>query len=136
MEKSVIERLSEVKAVVISYDLWMICNTEEIFSLTAHYFTVWERKSTHIEMPSTTGTGGVSLSFSVMEVVENFGLESKIVVINSDGGGNHWVCREALESKYTNDSVFFFTQAPIHYGVPCTYISRGFQGGSTINQAG
>ena len=36
MEKSVIENLAEVKAVVISYDLWMSRKTEEIFSLTAH----------------------------------------------------------------------------------------------------
>ena len=47
------------------------------------------------------------MSLSVMEVVENFGLEEKIVGITSDGGGNIWVCREAIESKYTNDSVFF-----------------------------
>ena len=36
VEKSVIERLAEVKAVVISYDLWMSRKTKEIFSLTAH----------------------------------------------------------------------------------------------------
>ena len=42
-----------------------------------------------------------------MEVMENFGLEEKIVGITSDGDGNLRVCREALESKYTNDSVFF-----------------------------
>ena len=63
-------------------------------------------KNTHIGMPSTTATDGVSLSFSVMEVVENFGLEAKIVGTTSDGGGNLQVCREALVSKYTNDSVF------------------------------
>ena len=57
-------------------------------------------------MPSTTATDGVSLSLSVMEVVENFGLEAKIVGITSDGGGNLRVCREAMESKYTNDSIF------------------------------
>ena len=57
-------------------------------------------------MLSTTATDGVSLSLSVMEVMDNFGLESKIVGITSDGGGNIQVCREALESKYTNDSVF------------------------------
>ena len=57
-------------------------------------------------MPSTTATDGVSLSLSVMEVVENFGLEAKIVGITSDGSGNLRVCREGLESKYTNDSVF------------------------------
>ena len=56
-------------------------------------------------MPSTTDTDGVSLSLSVMEVVENFGLEAKIVGITSDSGDNLWVCKEALESKYTNDSV-------------------------------
>ena len=38
-------------------------------------------------------------------MVENFGLEAKIVGIMSDGGGNFRVCREALESRYTNDSV-------------------------------
>ena len=41
-----------------------------------------------------------------MEVAENFGLEEKVVGIMSNGGGNIRVCREALESKYTNNSVF------------------------------
>ena len=36
VEKSVINRLAEVKYVVISYNLWMSRKTEEIFSLTAH----------------------------------------------------------------------------------------------------
>ena len=30
--------------------------------------------------------------------------------VTSDGGGNLWVCREALESKYTNESVFYPTK--------------------------
>ena len=55
------------------------------------------RKNTHIGMPSTTATDGFSLSLSVMEVVENFGLEANIVGITSDVGGNIRVCREALE---------------------------------------
>ena len=101
--------------------------------LIAHYCTVPDRNNTHIWIPSTTSTDGVSLSLSVMEVVDNFGLEENIVGITSDGGGNIWVCREALGSKYTNDSVFF-TQAHIHHGVPCTYIGRVLQGGSAINQ--
>ena len=63
-------------------------------------------KNTHIGMLSTATTDGVSLPLSVIEVVENFGLEAKIVGITSDGGGNLRVCREALESKYNNDSVF------------------------------
>ena len=45
VEKSVIERLAEVKAVLISYDLWMIRKTEENLSLTAHYCTGQERKN-------------------------------------------------------------------------------------------
>ena len=57
-------------------------------------------------MLSTTATDSVSLYLSVMEVVENFGWEAKIVGITIDGGGTLWVCREALELKYTNDSVF------------------------------
>ena len=106
VEKSVIDRLAEVKAAEISYDLCMSRKTEEHFSLTAHYCTGHERKNTHIGMPSTTSTDVVSLSLSVMEVVENFGFEAKIVGITSDGGGNLRVCRESLESKYNNDSVF------------------------------
>ena len=57
-------------------------------------------------MPSTTDTDSFSMCLSVMEVVDIFGLEGNIVVIMSDGGGNIWVRREALESKYTNDSIF------------------------------
>ena len=57
-------------------------------------------------MPSTTATDGISLSLSVMELVENFGWEEKIVGITSNVGGNLWVCREELKSKYTNDFVF------------------------------
>ena len=70
-----------------------------------HYCIGQERKNNHIGMPSTTDTDGVSLSLSVMNMVENFGLEEKIVGITSDGGGNIRVCREALESNYTNESV-------------------------------
>ena len=91
-EKSVIDRLAELKAVVISYDLWMSHKTEETVSLTSHYCTGRERKNNNIGMPSTTATDDVSVSLSFMEVVENFGLEAKIVGITSDGGGNIWVC--------------------------------------------
>ena len=78
----------KVKAVVISYDLCMSPKTEEIFSLTAHYCTGPERKNTHIGMCSTTSTDVVSLYLSVMEVVDNFVLEAKIVGITSGSGGN------------------------------------------------
>ena len=135
VERSVIERLAKVKSVVISYDLWMSRKTEEIFSLTAHSCTDPERKNTKIGMPCTTSTDGVSLSLSTMEVVEKLSLEKKIEGITSGGGGNIPVCREALESKYTNDSVFHH-QSPIHHGVPCTCIGRGLQGGSAIVQVG
>ena len=57
-------------------------------------------------MPSATATDGVSLSKSVMEVVENLVLEAKIMGNTSDGGGNIWDFWEALESKYSNDSFF------------------------------
>ena len=56
-------------------------------------------------MLSTTATDSVSLYLSVMEVVDNFGWEAKILGITIDGGGTLWVFREALESKYTNYSV-------------------------------
>ena len=133
-EKSVIERLAKVKYVAISYDLRMSRNTEEIFSLTVKYCTGPERNNTHIGIPYTTANDGVSLSLYIMEVVENFGLGENILGITSDGGGNIRVCREVLDSKYTNDSVTPPTQDSIHHGLPCTYIGRGLQGGSAINQ--
>ena len=39
-------------------------------------------------MTSITDDDGVSIYLSVMEVVENFGLEAKIMGITGDGGGN------------------------------------------------
>ena len=44
-------------------------------------------------MLCTTDTGGVSLSKYVLEVVENFVLEAKIVGVTSDGGSNIWFSR-------------------------------------------
>ena len=35
VERSIIEKLERVKAVVISYDIWMSCKTEENFLLMA-----------------------------------------------------------------------------------------------------
>ena len=105
MERYVIGRLTQTQAILIIYDLCMSRKTEENFSLTAYYCTVIDRNNTHIGMPSTTATYGVSLSKSVAEVVENFGLEAKIVGITSDGGGNIWFYSEALEPKYSNDSI-------------------------------
>ena len=74
--------------------------------LTTHYCKGLERKNTHIGMPYTTATDGISLSLSVMKVVDKFSLEAKIVWITSDGDGSIQVFREALESTYTNESVF------------------------------
>ena len=61
-------------------------------------------------MPATTATDGVYLHLSDMEVMENFGMEAKIVGITSYGGGNVLVCREAMDLKYTNESVFLPTK--------------------------
>ena len=106
VERSVIERLPKVKDIVTIYDICMSHNTDKFFSLMTHYCNSPDRNNTHIGMPYTTATNGVYLSKSVMEVVNNFGLEAKTVGITSDCDGNIWVCREALESKYSNDSVF------------------------------
>ena len=57
-------------------------------------------------MLSTTATDGVSLYLCVMDVMDIFGLESKIMGTTSNGGENLWVYTEALGLKYTNDSVF------------------------------
>ena len=57
-------------------------------------------------MPSTTDTDIVYLYLYVMEVMEKMSLEGNIVGTTSGGGGNLQVGREAMKSKYTNDSVF------------------------------
>ena len=75
-------------------------------------------------MTSITDTDGVSIYLSVMEVVENFGLGAKIVGIKSDGGENIRVCRLALESKYTNDSVL---PHPSPYS-PCSALNIYYHG--------
>ena len=72
MERSLIERLVKVKVKLISYDLWMSRKMEEIFYLTVHYCTGPDKNNTHIRILSTTANDGVSLSKSVMEVVDNF----------------------------------------------------------------
>ena len=59
--RSAIDNMAKVKAIVISYNLWMSRKTEEIFLLTAHYCTGTNINNTHIGMPSTTATDGVSL---------------------------------------------------------------------------
>ena len=61
VKRSVIGRPAQAKAIVISYNLWMSRKTEEIFLLTAHYCTGTNINNTHIGMPSTTATDGVSL---------------------------------------------------------------------------
>ena len=58
------------------------------------------------------------------EVVEKFSLEANILGITSDVSDNIWGFRELIESNIPM-TPFFTTQAPIHYGVPCTYIGRG-----------
>ena len=61
------QEAGKVKAVVIVYDLWMSHNTEEIFSLTAHYCISQERKNTHLGMPSITDKDRETPSVSVVE---------------------------------------------------------------------
>ena len=109
-----VERLEKIKAKVISYDFWMSCKTEENFSLMAHSCTVPDRNNSHIGMVYTTNTDDVSLSKSVMEVMDNFVLEESIVWIISDDDGNiqvyerHWIQNTVM-------TPFFITQAHLHH---------------------
>ena len=106
LQRYVIDNLEKGKDVVISYNLWISRKMEKHFPLVEHYCTGPQRNNTHVGMPSTTDTYGVSLYFYIMVVVENFRLEANIVRIISDGGGNLRVFMQALDSKYTNESVF------------------------------
>ena len=120
-ERYVIGSLEQAKAIVISYNNWMSCKTEVFFSLTVHYCTGTNRNNTHIGMSPTTATNGVYLYKTVSEVVDNFGLEAKIVGITSDGVGNIRVCREALNSKHSNESVFHHPNTSYPWSALCIY---------------
>ena len=99
--------------------------------MTTHYYTSTNRNNTHIGMLSTTASDYFSVSKYVAEVVENLGLEAKIVGDMSGCGGNLRVCRETLESKYSNNSVFHH---PIPSSTWIAYIGRVLQGGSAIDK--
>ena len=135
VEKSVIERLEKVKAVVTSYDLWMSRKMEKMFSLTAQYCTGPEKKTL------TLGYSPPLLLmlfpclcllwrwWRILARRQRFwGLRVMVVAIFGFVG-RHW-------SQNTPMAMFYPTQDPIHHGVTCTYIGRGLQGGSAINQVG
>ena len=71
-----------------SNHIWPLGESQDVgfFPLTEHYCNGTDKNTTHISILSTTGTDGVSLSKYLMEVVENFALETNIVGITSDGG--------------------------------------------------
>ena len=124
VDKSFIERIAEVKAVVISYDLWISRKKEEILSLTAHYCTVRERKTLTLGCPTPL----LLVVFSCLCLLWRWWricdwwqrLWVLLVMVVAIFGfvGRHW-------RQSTLMDLFSSTQAPIHHGVPCTYISTG-----------
>ena len=123
VEKSVIERLEKLKAVLISYDLWMSRKMEEMFLLMAHYCTGLEKKTLTLGCRPPL----LLMVFPYLSMLCRWwrvlhwrkiwwGLIVMVVEIFGSVG-RHWSQNIAMNP-------FFAIQAPLHHGVPCTYIVR------------
>ena len=72
----------------------------------AHYTNDNIREHYNIRMPITTSTDGDSLAVTVSNIINQFSMGSKLVVINSDGGTNLARFKSILESTFDNTGVF------------------------------
>ena len=63
------------------------------------------KDNSHIGMPITTSTDGESLVFLVGNVINQFSLGLKLVVITSDVGTNLARCKAILDSTFDNTGV-------------------------------
>ena len=101
----------------------------------AHYCTGWERKTLTLGCPPPL----LIMVFTCLCLLWRWwrilawsqilwGLRVMVVAIFG------FVVRQC--SLNTLMTLFPPAQAPIHHGVPCTYLGRGLQGGNAINQVG
>ena len=122
-ERSIIERLEKVKAIVISYELLMSCKMEEIFLLMAHYCTGPERK----KLILGCRTPLLLMVFPCIRLLWRGWINSDwrqilwrllvMMVALLRFVGRQW-------SQNTPMNPLFTTEAPIHHGVSCTHIGR------------
>ena len=73
--------------------------------MTEHYTHENFRENAQIRVPVTTSTYGESLVVPVVNLINQFGLSSKLVGINSDGRTNLARCKSILESNFDNTVV-------------------------------
>ena len=85
--------LDGVIFVVVSYNLWISKNTQDIFPMTEHYTRYNVREHDHIRMPITTSTDGEIIAVTVGNAINQFILVSELVGITSDGGTNLATCK-------------------------------------------
>jgi hypothetical protein len=113
--ESVGKRIDMYSGVCLAFDLWMTRHTEEFFSLHGHSMVsstvnalqTFAPDCVHLGMPcSKTGTDGKSLSEAVMEYLQKWKVQSKVVGYVSDGGSNLKTCEDALDLVCNNTHVF------------------------------
>ncbi len=107
IKNNIRDRLSNVKSLSLSYDLWMTRKTEEIFSLNAHFIHEGKKHQLHLGMPwSRGGTDGQKLAYAVEECISEFNLGTKVIGYTCDGGSNLKTCKLQLDEKVSNSSIF------------------------------
>ena len=74
--------------------------------MTEHYTRDHVRKHSHIWIPITTSTNGESLSITVLNVINQFILGSKLIDVTIDDGTNLERFKSILESNFDNTGVF------------------------------
>ena len=79
---------------------------QEIFLMTEHYTRDHAGEHAHTGMPITTSTNGESISVTVLNVINNFSLGSKLIDVTIDDGTNLERFKAILESNFDNTGVF------------------------------
>ena len=77
-----------------------------VFFNNKHYAREHVREHAQICMPITRSTDGESLAVLVSNLINQFGLGSKIFSITSDSGTNLARCKAILENIFDNTGVF------------------------------
>ena len=94
------------RCVVISYYPLMSKMAQDNFSMILYYTCDHVREHATIGIPITTSTYGGSISVMVGNVINQFGLGSKLVGVTRSGGTNLVRCKAILEITFDNTGVF------------------------------
>ena len=77
------------------------------FTFQAHGMCEWRYEHVHlVRLYSNVGTDGINPSIPVLELMEYFTFQDKVISYMSDGGSNLNTCQDALEGKVTNTAIY------------------------------